>query len=115
MSFDDGDAASGRGGGSASGSGMNRGDPFFALIYGRDVSVLVVAHCAVLRCAMRAIITSAAVIAVCRFSPKSAPRSSRWWRAEACCRWGRLARDTRLRPSLDVRCSLRRRAGVFAC
>ncbi len=42
MSFDDGDAAGGRGagsgGGSSSSSGMNKSDPFFALIYGRDVS-----------------------------------------------------------------------------
>jgi hypothetical protein len=39
MSFDDNDAANGRGGESASGSGLNKSDPFFALIYGRDVSV----------------------------------------------------------------------------
>ncbi len=39
MSFDDNDTASGRNGGSASGSGLNKSDPFFALIYGRDVSV----------------------------------------------------------------------------
>jgi hypothetical protein len=41
MSFDDGDAAGGRGVGSNGGgnsSGMNKSDPFFALIYGRDVS-----------------------------------------------------------------------------
>ncbi len=41
MSFDDGDAAGGRGVGSSGGgnsSGMNKSDPFFALIYGRDVS-----------------------------------------------------------------------------
>jgi hypothetical protein len=40
MSFDDGDAAGGRGAGSGGGDGggMNKSDPFFALIYGRDVS-----------------------------------------------------------------------------
>jgi hypothetical protein len=38
MSFDDGDAAGGRtASGSGSGSGMSKNDPFFSLIYGRDV------------------------------------------------------------------------------